>query len=203
MARQARRLVDGGAYHVTAYSTPTLALFRDPADYEAYLMMFAQAKRQTGLQLYHYCLLPAEVHLIVELPRAKALARTLHLTHLCFRWHRRKTSQLTGPLWRDRFQSERVVPGDLLSAGQRVELLPVHTQLTTHPAEYAYSSYAWYALGRANRYLDVNPQYLTLGATPHHRQTLYGQLTTAESINRLQPRLAPAVSGRFPHASAH
>ena len=202
MARQARRLVDGGVYRIIACSPPTLALFREPADYEVYLMMLAAAKRQTGLKLFHYCLLPTEAHLIVELPRTKALARTLHQTHLRFRWHHRKKYQTSGSLWRDRFQCEPMAPDDILMIGQRVESLPMRDGLTAHPADYPYSSYTHYAFGRPNPSLDAHPHYLALAATAQRRQERYCKFSTSEYVTRMQPRLTHMSVGRSPNVSS-
>jgi len=176
MARAPRHLVDGGLYRIWAMGVSARVLFQDAEDYAVYLKALRYAKRTSRLRLYHYSLLQNEVHLIVEVPRANALSSTLQQTHLTFHWHHRRKYGTTGRLWHDRFRHKVIAVKDLLRIGYHVERIPVRADLTAHPADYPYSSYAHYALGQPNPFLDPSPQYAALAPTSFRRQEQYRQL---------------------------
>jgi len=58
------------------------------------------------------------------------------------------------------------------------------------PKDYAWSSYAFYAYGRASELLTVNPLFETLGKTDEERQQAYREYL-------ITPRSYEAIVDRF------
>lgn len=177
MARKPRYWTGSGLYRIWMKGNPQNVLFRDREDFSAYLTALSYAKRRNQLKLYHYSLLRNEVFLIMEVPTAQALSSILQSTHIAFHWYNRRKYRKPGSLWYDRFRHKAVSTQELLKVGQEVEYTSVRAGLANHPADYPYSSYAYYALGFPNPYLDPNPQYLALAQDAFHRQQEYARLS--------------------------
>ena len=117
-----------------------------------------------------------------------------------FSRHPRRKDRVQGRLWRDRFRHEPVMPDLLLSIGQQLERLPVQAGLTKHPADYPYSSYAHYALGHPNRYLDPHP---LISGLSHHRLSLAGTVRRPPAGKPMSTKYffaADSADPRFSHS---
>ncbi len=80
------------------------------------------------------------------------------------------TDQRTETLWEDRFKSSVVESdGYLLACYRYVEFNPVRAGLVRDPGDYAWSSYAYRALGGEDVLIQDHDIYLALGKTAEAR----------------------------------
>lgn len=58
MPRVARKVEDGGIYHVLNRSNDRQRVFHKDGDYQAFLKVLGQTKERYGFDVYAYCLMP-------------------------------------------------------------------------------------------------------------------------------------------------
>ena len=75
MARMPRLVVPGYPHHVTQRGNRRMNTFFCSEDYRTYLGLLAEAKAETGVAVWAYCLMPNHVHLVVVPDQKDSLAR--------------------------------------------------------------------------------------------------------------------------------
>jgi putative transposase len=107
MPRPLRNAPGGLVYHALNRANARLTIFRDEADYEAFLRVLDQAVARTDMRLLAYCLMPNHFHLLLW-PRGDGdlshFMRWLTMTHTQ-RWHAQHRSAGVGHLYQGRFRS--------------------------------------------------------------------------------------------------
>src|SRR3989338_6339845 len=71
MPRSTRVITEAGLYHVVARGNNRQELFHEPEDYEIYLRFILKMKSHYDFHLYHYCLMPNHVHLLLRFYEAE------------------------------------------------------------------------------------------------------------------------------------
>src|SRR5438270_5225971 len=107
MARRLRLAPGGVVYHVLNRAVGRGRIFEDEGDYAAFEKAVAEAHARTGTRLLAYCLMPNHWHLVLWPRRDGELSqhlRWLTVTHTQ-RWHARRRTAGTGPLYQGRFKS--------------------------------------------------------------------------------------------------
>lgn len=66
MARRPRVFAPGILYHVIVRGNHRHTTFQNGRDYQTYLEWLARYRRQFGITVYTYCLMPNHLHLLVE-----------------------------------------------------------------------------------------------------------------------------------------
>ncbi len=66
MPRTARQVSETGIYHVIVRGINRENLFLDSQDIQSYLQLIARYKKECGVTIYAYCLMPNHVHLLVQ-----------------------------------------------------------------------------------------------------------------------------------------
>lgn len=177
MPRTARKLVDGGIYHVLTRGNNGQAVFHDPADYEQYLRLLFTYSQANRLAVYHFALMPDHVHLLLKVELGKELSRAMLALNLSYTLFYRRRYGYHGHLWRGRFKSIWIDPTrDPLVCGREIELHPVRSKLVGHPADYPWTSYRVYASDGVEPLVVLNPAYGALGACGAERQRRYREL---------------------------
>ena len=64
MARLARLVLSGHPYHVTQRGNRRLKTFFEDGDYALYCDLLAEAAAKAGAEIWSYCLMPNQVHII-------------------------------------------------------------------------------------------------------------------------------------------
>jgi putative transposase len=126
-------------------------------DYRAYLQIAAEAFRETGVEVWGYCLMPNHVHLIAMPPESEALAQAIGSTHLRYTRMVNRREGWTGYLWQGRFASFPMDEDHLLACARYVGLNPVRAGLTTRAADWPWSSVRAHLDGRSDRLLTPEP----------------------------------------------
>jgi len=108
MPRRPRIATGGLVYHALNRSVRRMTLFRDDADYDAFLRVLAEAvERRPAARLLGYCVMPNHWHLVLH-PRGdddlSQFMRWLTVTHTQ-RHHAHRRTAGTGPLYQGRFKS--------------------------------------------------------------------------------------------------
>ncbi len=199
MPRTARRLIDGGVYHVVTRGNNGQILFREEADSHYYLRAVAAYSQAHQVAVRHFVLMPSHVQLVLEVTRGEELSKAMLGINLVYAWFYRRRYQYRGHLWQGRFQSLLLNRAtDLLACGWRVELAPVLAGLVQDPATYVWSSYRAYAEGADVPPVAPHPLYQALGATPDERRQQYRQLAL-EALARERARAS--MTGASPESN--
>ena len=103
MARLARIVVPGLAYHVTQRGNGRQRTFFADEDYALYRDCLAASCRAAGVEVWAWCLMPNHVHLILVPADADGLRRALAPAHRRYAGHIHARERRTGHFWQGRY----------------------------------------------------------------------------------------------------
>jgi putative transposase len=174
MPRQQRPAATGVSYHVTGHGNNGNVIFQDDYDRYAYLALLSKAVRELEIRLFAYIFMTTHVHLVVQTLQ-KSISRVVHRLHGTYAQAYNRRYGYHGHLFERRFFS-KVIEDDsyLLSSTRYVHRNPLDAGLVSHPAEYVWSSYMYYA--RADRdqaLVDVRPVLGVFGLDPERSREAY------------------------------
>ncbi|MFC1807077.1 transposase [Candidatus Omnitrophota bacterium] len=174
MPRTKRYLPEEGALHILARGNNKQKIFKDDIDYKTCLKRIFQYKEESNILIYHYCLMPTHIHMIVEISNESTLSRFMKQLEVGYVHHYKRRYDYIGHFWQDRYKS-LLISNDsyLITCARYVELNPVRAELVKNPEDYRYSSYKAYAYGYKNDIITYDPIYLELGNTNKKRQIAY------------------------------
>src|SRR3989338_124372 len=181
MPRSTRVITEAGLYHVVARGNNRQELFHEPEDYEIYLRFILKMKSHYDFHLYHYCLMPNHVHLLLRFYEAEPFRNVMQRVNLAYAKRFRKRNHYVGHVFQGRFKSFPV-EGDsyLLECGRYIERNPVRARIVLHVADYRWSSAGVYLKGIPSSLIMRNPLYQALGASDTERQARYGEYLSTE-----------------------
>jgi len=81
LPRLARIVVPGISHHVTQRGNRRERVFFSPDDYRFYGRLLAESTRRAGTEIWAYCLMPNQVHLILAPSDEKGLRGTVAEAH--------------------------------------------------------------------------------------------------------------------------
>jgi putative transposase len=140
MARLPRLVIPGYPHHVTQRGNRCQQTFFSTNDYLTYIQLLAEARDNSDVQIWSYCLMPNHVHFVLVPAQPESLA------DLFKEAHRRYTRQINiregwrGHLWQERFHSFVMDEPHLLAAVRYVELNPVRAKLCNRADKWEWSS---------------------------------------------------------------
>ena len=143
MARQARIVVPNNPHHISQRGNRGERIFFEKADFQTYLDIMVEQFRNAGVHIYSYCLMPNQVHWLVEPTNAKDKKI---MGRMIGEGHRRYTSYINakkgwrGHLFQDRFFSYCADEKNALGAARFMENLPVIMKIAPAPQNYIWSS---------------------------------------------------------------
>jgi len=181
MPRAARIVDPNGCYHITCRGNNRASVFHDSDDLIAYLHILKQCKRLCPFELFHYCLMPNHVHLLLRLVAGMPIAVIMKTISQRYSLYYKRRYGHIGHLWQDRFFS-RLVDADeyLLTCGAYIELNPVRAGLVSRVTEYRWSSVGHYLLGRRNDLVDADPLFASLGTDDLERRSAYLRILSSQ-----------------------
>ena len=182
MPRPMRQLVDQGCYHVIARGNNRQVLFVDEKAFRYFLFLMARAKTRYPAKLYHYCLMPNHIHLLLEIGQGPHLPKAMQfLLQGYARWYGKRHTY-SGHVWQGRYKSPLIQRESYyLEAGRYIERNPRRAGLVEDLRDYPWSSYRLYAYGHPDPLVDEDLYYHALGATPRERQLAYRNFVRLES----------------------
>src|SRR5947209_20451824 len=107
MARQARKPVGGGIYHVLNRGNCRMGIFEKDGDFAAFLKLLEEGRVRSGMRVLGYCLMDNHWHLVLwprkgeDLSRFRGWVSTTHVR----RWREHRGNSGEGHLYQGRFKS--------------------------------------------------------------------------------------------------
>jgi REP-associated tyrosine transposase len=157
MPRLARIVVPGYPHHVTQRGGRRQLTFFDDFDYRAYIELIASLKRESGVDIWAYCLMPNHVHFVVVPQSQRALARLFGIAHHRYAARVNAIHGWQGHLWQERFHSFVMDETHLISAVRYIEMNPVRAGLCTRADEWRWSSARPHLQKACDPLLDASP----------------------------------------------
>jgi putative transposase len=143
MPRSARSAPGGLIYHVLNRTVGRMAMFRKPADYDAFLRVLLEAHQRHPIRILSFCLMPTHWHFVTwpeEDGQLSEFFRWLTLTH-AIRWRVSHHTVGYGHLYQNRFKSFPVQRDEhLLALCRYVERNPLNANLVRRAELWPYSS---------------------------------------------------------------
>lgn len=174
MPRQARIIIPNFPYHVLNRGNNKEIVFFDDEDFRFFLRQVKKYKEKFGIKIYHYCLMPNHYHFLVEPPTPDALAKFMQALMLVYAQHIQRKYGKVGHIWQGRYKSPIIEKEDyLVQCGYYIEDNPRRAGLKKDLKDWSWSSYQFYAFGKPDPIVDIDPDYLKLGAMPEERQENY------------------------------
>jgi putative transposase len=183
MARSPRLLLSQSYYHIITRGNNRMTVFSSDSDYRYYLELIARFKKELPFALYHYCLMPNHIHLLVRTQKAENFSMFMKKINLAYFYHFKNLNNWVGHLWQDRFKSQPVGKDEyFIQCGKYIELNPVRAGIVKNPEDYLYSSYNFYAQGKPNILLTEDIFYGDLGDSSKERRKKYADLVINEVV---------------------
>lgn len=140
-------------------------------------------KEELPFYLYHYCLMPNHVHLLIQTHEAEKFSLFMKKLNLSYFHYYRKKYGWTGHFWQDRYKSQPVGKDDyFLQCGKYIELNPVRAGFVASPEKYPYSSYSYYYMHDENNLITEDFIFHDLGHSSNERQKHYHELLISDVV---------------------
>ncbi len=141
MPRRARKKSGTGIYHIMLRGINRQDIFLDREDYRSFLFTLARVKKETGCQVFGYCLMSNHIHLLLKEWQEPLQIIMKRIGASYVYWYNRKYAR-TGHLFQDRFKSEPVENDDYLLVVLRyIHNNPVEAGMVETVSDYQWSSY--------------------------------------------------------------
>lgn len=143
MARQPRRPVDNGIYHVLNRGNCRMDIFHKPGDFESFLKLLEEGRQRCAMRILGYCLMDNHWHLVLwprcgpDLSRFMGWVGTTHVR----RWREHRGSTGEGHLYQGRFKSFLVQSDEhFLTVMCYVEANPLRAGMVQRAERWPWSS---------------------------------------------------------------
>lgn len=159
-------------------------IFKSDNDFTYYLSLIKKYKAKHPFDLFHYCLMPNHVHLLVKTNKASDFSVFMKKLNLAYFHYFNKSYKWTGHFWQGRFKSQPVgKDAYFIQCGKYIELNPIRANMVKEPEEHPYSSYNYYALGHKNDLITSDIFYDDLGQDDSSRQQSYRGMVILDIID--------------------
>ena len=155
MPRRQRFSTGGYVFHVLNRALGRQTLFAHDDDYNAFVRLIEEARRESPIRVLAYAIMPNHWHLVLWPEGDDDLSNYMHWITLAHtqRWHKRSGSVGTGPIYQGRFKSFPVETDDhYLLLCRYVERNPLRANLVANAENWRWTS-LWQ---RANDCCDVS-----------------------------------------------
>jgi len=195
MPRQPRLLLPHSFYHIITRGNNKNQIFRDKKDYLAYFKILKKYKQEHPFDLYHYVLMPNHTHFLIK-TKDKDFSVFMKKLDLAYFYHFKFRYGWVGHFWQGRFKSQPVGKDEyFIQAGKYIELNPVKAKIVKFPEDYQFSSYKFYAFGKADSLVTSDFFYEQLGKNSKKRQGNYQKLLIDDIV---EDSYKKPVWGSFP-----
>lgn len=157
MARLARIVAAKVPHLVMQRGNRRQKVFFGEEDYKTYIELVAEGCRDAKVDVWAYCLLPRQVHLVLVPSDADGLRAALGEAHRRYTRAVNLRKDWRGYLWQGRFASFPVDEGWLLACARYVELAPVRAGLAERAREWRWSSARAHLAARDDALVNASP----------------------------------------------
>jgi len=162
MARMARFLKDGVCYYIRSQGYLSQTIFKIGPDYKRYIQLLKKYKLRYQINIYGYCLLLAEVHLLVHPSNSEKLPLFMQGMNQSYAMYFNMYYHRTGKVWGQRYKSNLICSDHVLIEHiKMIEFLPVQINKASSPMEYPWSSCSFRVIGKDAIIDSVPPTYET------------------------------------------
>ena len=196
MARMPRVVVPHFPHHVTQRGSRRQKTFFSDDDYRAYINLIADAKREVGVDVWAYCLMPNHVHLVIVPNEPNSLANLFRVAHRQYTRRINLREGWCGHLWQERFRSFVMDEMHLIAAVRYVEWNPVRASLCERPGDWAWSSARAHLTGQDDELVSVAPMASRVGDWPRYL-AVTGQRQQQDAIREHTRTGRPAGENSF------
>lgn len=177
MARLPRLVIPFQPHHIINRGVDRQAIFRDDADYLAFLGWLGQAAKQFKVALHAYVLMGNHVHLLASPSDSEGLGKMMQWIGRFYVPYFNLKYGRTGTLFQGRFKASVIdSEGWFMACSRYIELNPVRAGMVAEPGAYRWSSYAHHVGVQTDPLITDHPLYWALGNTPFEREAQYQQL---------------------------
>jgi len=178
MPRPLRITLPNLPFHILDRGNNHQVVFRDEKDFIYFLKLLKRYKKELKFKLYHLCLMPNHIHLMIEPTIEGSLSKIMMRLTLAYSAYFNGKYKAVGHVWQGRYKSSLIdKEGYFIWCGIYIELNPVRAGLVARPEDWRWSSYRFYAFEETNplikELIDIDPYYQDLGNTPKERQRKY------------------------------
>ena len=151
MPRSKRIWYAGAVYHVMNRGNRRESIFREPADYYAFLSNLAEVKQKYPCRIYSICLMTNHFHILIKTEDIQ-IWKIMHRLQLMYAMDFNAKYNLSGHVFEKRYNCQLVEDTQyLLEVSRYIHLNPVKAAIVKEPADYEYSSYRLYVGDRTEK----------------------------------------------------
>lgn len=177
MARLKRIGPVGIPQHIIQRGNNRQVCFAAEQDMAVYANLLHEYSKEFSVSIHAWVFMTNHVHLLVTPHFAGGVSKMMQAQGRRYVRYFNREYQRSGTLWEGRFKSSLVQSETYLLHCQRyIELNPVRANMVADPADYAWSSYQFNALGKHIELCTPHEEYLRLGSTEKERQEVYREL---------------------------
>lgn len=187
MPRLPRIYFEGALYYVVAEAGHNSELFKDNADYNAYLTLVNKYKTQYQFKLFAFVLMSNQINLLIEPLPETTISQIMHDINSAYTKYFNGRYEKAGHLFRERFRAILIEKETYLTGVTRfIHLLPVDAHLAKHPADHYWSSYKAYL---SNLNSNIAGNELVMSIDPEQVEV---EVEAEEVLLKFSLEIAPA-----------
>jgi len=167
---------DGSTHHITQRGINRSKIFKSDEDYLKFKDFLRRYLSQFKVRIYNYCLMPNHIHFLLFAEKAVHTSSFMHGLSLSYGAYYRKKYKYTGYLWQGRFKNFPIEKESyLLECARYIERNPLRAKsmMIDDLSAFRWSSYNFYADGKADDIITINPLYYAIGRNAKERQDNY------------------------------
>lgn len=167
---------DESTHHVTQRGINRSRIFKSDEDCLKFKDFLRRYLSRFKVKIYNYCLMPNHIHILLFTEEASHISRFMQGVSLSYGAYYRKKYRYAGYLWQGRFKNVLIEKESyLLECARYIERNPLRTKykMVDDLSLYSWSSYNFYANGKADDIITLNPLYEAMGKTLKERQVNY------------------------------
>lgn len=177
MARLPRYVLPGHPQHVIQRGNNRNIIFASDEDINCFRDCLLDACTKHEVIIHAYVFMTNHVHLLMTPQNENGISKVIQSVGRKYVQYFNYTYRRTGTLWEGRYKATLIdTEAYLLTCYRYIELNPVRAKMVKSPAEYAWSSYRYNGLGKADKLVTPHALYQRLGATEEERQHAYREL---------------------------
>ncbi|MFC1666910.1 transposase [Candidatus Omnitrophota bacterium] len=156
MPRLPRVYIENILYYVTSKGGHGQNIFTDSSDYKEYISLIDEYKKQYNFKLFSYVLLPAHIHMLIELKNNVGISNIMHDINSRYTKTFNNRYNKKGHLFQERFKALLAEKEScLLPLVRYIHLNPKTSGIVDEVRDYAYSSHQLFINPEKRQHPDI------------------------------------------------